>query len=134
MPDTSVPPCVPLVPLKLLPQCWSSVGVSLRKLMCEFFKRNCLGLQKFLPLNPCWCLQPDVWGLMFLALEPLAGGAWCGAGTPCSQDIPPKFIYLFVCLFSNERKKERERNNQCVFASHVAPTGDLVCNPGMCPD
>ena len=29
MPDTSVPPCVPLVPFKLLPQCWSSEGVSL---------------------------------------------------------------------------------------------------------
>ena len=29
---------------------------------------------------------------------------------------------------------EREREKyQCVVASHVAPTGDLACNPGMCP-
>ena len=28
MPDTSVSPCVPLVPFKLLPQCWSPEGVS----------------------------------------------------------------------------------------------------------
>ena len=28
---------------------------------------------------------------------------------------------------------EGERH-QCVVASHVAPTGDLAHNPGMCPD
>ena len=31
MQDTSVPPCVPLVPFKLLPLCWSSEGVSLTR-------------------------------------------------------------------------------------------------------
>ena len=31
MADTSVSPCVPLVPFKLLPQCWSSEGVSLSR-------------------------------------------------------------------------------------------------------
>ena len=31
MQDTSVPPCMPLVLLKLLPQCWSSEGVSLSR-------------------------------------------------------------------------------------------------------
>ena len=51
MPDTSTSPCVPLVPFKLLPQCWSSKGVSLSKFMCGSFKSNCLGLQKFLPLT-----------------------------------------------------------------------------------
>ena len=49
IPDTSVPPCMPLVPFRLLPQCWSSKGVSLSKFVCGFFKRNCLGIQKFLP-------------------------------------------------------------------------------------
>ena len=34
-----------------------------------------------------------------------------------------------------EREREREREkHQCVVASHGAPTGDLACNPGMCPD
>ena len=51
MPDTLVFPCMPLVPFKLLPQCWSSEGVSLSKSLYGFFKRNCLGLQKFLPLT-----------------------------------------------------------------------------------
>ena len=48
MPDTSVPPFMPLVPFQLLLWCWSSEGVSLSKFMCEFFKGNYLGLQKFL--------------------------------------------------------------------------------------
>ena len=29
------------------------------------------------------------------------------------------------------RKGEK---HQCVVASHAPPTGDLTCNPGMCPD
>ena len=48
MPDTSVSPYMPPVPFKLLPQCWSLEGVSLSKSLCGFFKRNFLGLQKFL--------------------------------------------------------------------------------------
>ena len=31
------------------------------------------------------------------------------------------------------REKEREKH-QCVVASCAPPTGDLVCNPGMCSD
>ena len=63
MPDTSVPPCMPLVPLKLLPQCWSSEGVSLSKSVCGFFKRNFLDSRSFFHcFNPCWFLQPEVMG------------------------------------------------------------------------
>ena len=44
------------------------------------------------------------------------------------------FIHLFIF---REKGRERERegeNHQCVVASHTLPTGDLACNPGMCPD
>ena len=42
------------------------------------------------------------------------------------------FIYLFL---ERGRKGEREgEKHQCVVASHAPPTGDLACNPGMCPD
>ena len=42
------------------------------------------------------------------------------------------FIYLSL---EKGREGEREREkHQCVVASHVDPTGDLACNPGMCPD
>ena len=85
--------CMPLVPFKLLPRCWSSVGVSLSKFVCGFFMGNCLGLQKFLPLTQSL--------LVFAArsYEDLSSwqrnpgpGVWCGDGTPCSLDIPPKFL------------------------------------------
>ena len=42
------------------------------------------------------------------------------------------FIYLLL-----ERIREGERQgekHQCVVASGASPTGDLVCNPGMCPN
>ena len=51
MSDTSVSPCMPLVPFKLLPWCWSSEGVSLSECVCGFFERNYLGLEQFLPLT-----------------------------------------------------------------------------------
>ena len=48
------------------------------------------------------------------------------------------FIFLRFYLFIfRERGKKGEREGekyQCVVASCVPPTGDMVCNPGMCPD
>ena len=41
-----------------------------------------------------------------------------------------KRFYLF--LEREGREKEGEKY-QCVVASHTPPTGDLACNPGMCP-
>ena len=45
--------------------------------------------------------------------------------------------FLRFYLFTLDRGKEGEREgekHQCVVASHTPPTGDLACNPGMCPD
>ena len=43
-------------------------------------------------------------------------------------------LFLFY-LFFRGREGEREGGkHQCVVASHAPPTGDLVCNAGMCPD
>ena len=61
--------------------------------MCGFFKRNCLGLQKFLPLTQTplvfaarscrdlssWHWNLGLWGLVW-------------GRTPQSQDIPPEFL------------------------------------------
>ena len=36
-----------------------------------------------------------------------------------------------------QRAREGERlgeKHQCVAASHTPPTGDVACNPDMCPD
>ena len=44
------------------------------------------------------------------------------------------FKILFIC-FQRVREGEREGEKyQCAVASHTPPTGDLACNPGMCPD
>ena len=42
------------------------------------------------------------------------------------------FIYLFLEGGKGEIKRGRE-TSMCV-ASHTPLTGDLACNPGMCPD
>ena len=48
------------------------------------------------------------------------------------------FIFLRFYLFIfRERGREGEREgekHQCRAASHLAPTGDLAWNPGICPD
>ena len=47
------------------------------------------------------------------------------------------FIYLFIIFIFRERGREGEREEEkypCVIASHLPPTGDLACNPGMCPE
>ena len=49
------------------------------------------------------------------------------------------FIYLFIFREGGGREKERERNidMQQIHRSVVSctsSTGDLACNPGMCPD
>ena len=44
-----------------------------------------------------------------------------------------KDFYLFIFREKEEREKERERKIN-VVAFHMAPTGDLAHNPGMCPD
>ena len=45
-----------------------------------------------------------------------------------------KRFYLFIF---RKRGREGERNGekrQCMVASHMPPTGDQVCDPGMCLD
>ena len=45
-----------------------------------------------------------------------------------------KRFYLFI-FRQRGRVGEREgKKHQHVVASHAPPTGDLACNPGICPD
>ena len=43
------------------------------------------------------------------------------------------FFFLILFLYFRQRGRERKKH-QCVVASSTPPTGDLACNPGMCPD
>ena len=45
-----------------------------------------------------------------------------------------KIFYLCIFREGEAREKRRERNVNVWVASRTPPTGDLVCNPGMCPD
>ena len=45
------------------------------------------------------------------------------------------FLFYFFIFRQRGREGEKEgEKHQCVVASHVPPTGDLACKPGMCPD
>ena len=37
-------------------------------------------------------------------------------------------------LFLQKGQEREEEKHSCVVASCTPPTGDLACNPGMCPD
>ena len=45
------------------------------------------------------------------------------------------FLFLdFIYLFLEWGMEKEGEKHQSVVASHMPPTGDLTCNPGMCPD
>ena len=62
MPDTSVPPCMSLMPFNLLPPHWSSEGVSQGKSVHRPFKRNCQESSSlsFHSVSPHLFLLPEV--------------------------------------------------------------------------
>ena len=41
---------------------------------------------------------------------------------------------LFIYLYIGEGREKEEEKHQCVVASYEPHTGNLACNPGMCPD
>ena len=56
--------------------------------------------------------------------NPVSGVRTTSGGAQHFQDL----IYLFW------GKGEREGEiHQCVVASHMSPTGDVACNPSLCP-
>ena len=52
----------------------------------------------------------------------------------CSELKKLLFIFLRFHLFLEREEGREGEKHQCVVASHEPPTGDLVCNPGICPD
>ena len=84
MPDTSVSPCKPLVPFKLLPQCWSSEGMSLSTSMYSSFRGTAWDSSSFFhQLNPHF-LQPEVMGTYLPGTGNLGWRAWYWPWTSCS--------------------------------------------------
>ena len=59
-------------------------------------KKNCLGLQKFLPVTQsvtAGFYKQELWGLIFLALEPWAGDPSVGLGLFAPEMYLPNFFY-----------------------------------------
>ena len=64
-----------------------------------------------------------------------------GIKLPKRESVYPTVSVLFSILFYfvifRQRGREGEREgekHQCAVASCMPPTGDLACDPGMCPD
>ena len=48
---------------------------------------------------------------------------------------PPFFKRFYFIFRQRGREGEREgEKHQCVVVAHTPPSGDLACNPGLCPD
>ena len=53
------------------------------------------------------------------------------------HDSVYSFFYFYFYFIFREKGREGERKgqkHQCVVVSNAPYTGDLACNPGMCPD
>ena len=53
------------------------------------------------------------------------------------RNVEIKVLFLRQILFifrDRGREGERREKHQCVVAFCTLPSGDLACNPGMCPD
>ena len=66
-----------------------------------------------------------------------------GAQRPCAPDTRPGGVCFsagqpaqgHISTVGERGREEKEgEKHQCVVASHVPLTGDLACNPGLCPD
>ena len=96
--------------------------VFLNVLVFDIFKEGQISLRKKIRFMPVHCL------VIFM-----------GSATifPCSKAIVISFLKKIFDLFILERGREGEREgekHQYAVASHTVPTGDLACNPSMCPD
>ena len=91
MPDTSVPSCMPLVPFKLLPMLGLRGSESEKVIAYVGSLRvtEALAVSSTDPIPAGFCSQ-RLWDLPSWH-GTLGWGAWCGAGTPRSQGIAPKF-------------------------------------------
>ena len=121
MPDTSVSPYVPLVPFKLPPQCWSSVGVSLSKWVHVWVPQE--ELLRTLVVSSTDSISAGFYSQKFWGLFPVTGtlgwGAWCGSGTPCSWDIPPKFSSTWMWGWSDPYPCPFYQSGGCGFFNSV---------------
>ena len=91
--DNSDPPHMALVPSKLLPWQWSSEAVSPKEACAWALQLGTAEVSVFDSLNICWIYSQMLWRLIFLELEPCAGGAW----DPSLLRYPSDFHLPYMC-------------------------------------
>ena len=93
MQDTSVPPCMSLVLLSSYPSAEAQRESVLVSPCVGSLRGTVWGFRNFFhQLHPLWFLEPEVVWTYLPDTGTVSWGTWCGAGTPCSQDIPPEFL------------------------------------------
>ena len=95
MPDNSFPPHMSLVPFELLPQCWSSEGVSSSMSVCGPLRGiawDSRSPPSHLATIPSGFHSQKLQGPIFLALEPRVGGPGVGLGSLA----PEIFLLIFI--------------------------------------
>ena len=68
---------------------------------------------------------------------PLFTTLLCAASPGGRKPVAFSFLKKRLVYLSVDRRREEEREGEkhrYVVTSHAPPTGDLACNPGMCPD
>ena len=93
-----------------------------------------------------YCEIPPCWRLYYYAMQRTLPGDEYRPYSSIYDCIKSKwwllnflFIYIYIWRFYLFIGREREgdwegKKHQCVVVSRMPPTGDLACNPGMCPD
>ena len=80
----------------------------------------------------CWQILPDV---PWWAKSPKVYGMISHKTYKKSLLFPfLKRLYLFIFRQKGKKREREGEKHQCVVASHVPPTGDLACNPGIWSD
>ena len=91
--DTLVPPCMPLIPFKVLPWHWSPERLNLSKFVCDSLRGTAWDSASFFhQLYPHWFLHPQVMGTYFSGTGTLS---W-GPGVNLGLLAPEISLWIFI--------------------------------------
>ena len=90
--DTLVPPCMPLIPFKVLPWHWSPERLNLSKFVCDSLRGTAWDSASFFhQLYPHWFLHPQVMGTYFSGTGTLSWGPGVNLGLLAPEISLPIF-------------------------------------------
>ena len=93
-------------------------------LVCKPISHRCQQLSQVIFLNGAWKTQKEKSRIL---LGTLIVNFY-------TRSIFLKNIFIHLLLRERVREREKEGENHQSVARQMPPTGDLACNPGMCPN